>query len=305
MHSTRSARTRTTCTNAAPGFVFTCKQNQPRLFAALDALAWAQVPAVSEIQRGHGRVTTRNSASQGRIRPSPCRRRGDCAQLASRAALALVVNWGVVAPPGGCRVVTVGGGAHVLLVLEAGADGAAHRGQRGDDPCKHCVVGRADRPVKPLGQHRRVDEERGRSGGAGEQHQVGHTQAARPSVSTVPTLNRRASSRGVSPDAFSHRSCAMISHPTRPTRLSSMISMSRGPSQASPICQMVLVVKANVLGVVQRRRRRLRCQIRIVAGVIRNPRRRRAGSSRPRAAITARSVQLIRGRGVRRCRTAS
>jgi predicted transposase YbfD/YdcC len=42
------------------GFVFTCKQNQPRLFAALDALAWAQVPvAVCEVQRGHGRVTTR------------------------------------------------------------------------------------------------------------------------------------------------------------------------------------------------------------------------------------------------------
>jgi hypothetical protein len=40
--------------------VFTCKQNQPRLFAALDALAWAQVPvAVCEVQRGHGRVTTR------------------------------------------------------------------------------------------------------------------------------------------------------------------------------------------------------------------------------------------------------
>jgi hypothetical protein len=32
---------------------------------------------------------------------------------------------------------------------------------------------------------------------------------------------------------------------------------------------------------------------------------RRAGSSRARAAIMARSVQLIRGRGVRRCRTAS
>jgi predicted transposase YbfD/YdcC len=42
------------------GFVFTCKQNQPRLFAALDALAWAQTPiAASEVQRGHGRVTTR------------------------------------------------------------------------------------------------------------------------------------------------------------------------------------------------------------------------------------------------------
>jgi len=42
------------------GFVFTCKQNQPRLFAALDALPWAQTPiAASEVQRGHGRVTTR------------------------------------------------------------------------------------------------------------------------------------------------------------------------------------------------------------------------------------------------------
>jgi hypothetical protein len=40
--------------------VFTCKQNQPRLFAALDALAWAQTPiAASVVDRAHGRVTTR------------------------------------------------------------------------------------------------------------------------------------------------------------------------------------------------------------------------------------------------------
>jgi predicted transposase YbfD/YdcC len=42
------------------GFVFTCKQNQPRLFAALDALPWAQTPiAARQVDRGHGRVTTR------------------------------------------------------------------------------------------------------------------------------------------------------------------------------------------------------------------------------------------------------
>ena len=42
------------------GFVFTVKQNQPRLFAALDALAWAQVPiAARDIDTGHGRITTR------------------------------------------------------------------------------------------------------------------------------------------------------------------------------------------------------------------------------------------------------
>jgi hypothetical protein len=42
------------------GFVFTVKQNQPGLFAALDALPWAQAPiAVRDIDRGHGRVTTR------------------------------------------------------------------------------------------------------------------------------------------------------------------------------------------------------------------------------------------------------
>jgi predicted transposase YbfD/YdcC len=41
------------------GFVFTCK-NQPRLFAALDALPWAQTPiAARQVDRGHGRVTTR------------------------------------------------------------------------------------------------------------------------------------------------------------------------------------------------------------------------------------------------------
>ena len=42
------------------GFVLTCKQNQPRLYAALDALPWAQVPvAVRDVGRAHGRVTTR------------------------------------------------------------------------------------------------------------------------------------------------------------------------------------------------------------------------------------------------------
>jgi predicted transposase YbfD/YdcC len=42
------------------GFVFTCKQNQPRLFAALDALPWAQTPiAARQVDRSHGRVTTR------------------------------------------------------------------------------------------------------------------------------------------------------------------------------------------------------------------------------------------------------
>jgi Transposase len=42
------------------GFVFTAKQNQPRLFAALDAQPWAQTPiAASEVDRAHGRVTTR------------------------------------------------------------------------------------------------------------------------------------------------------------------------------------------------------------------------------------------------------
>jgi predicted transposase YbfD/YdcC len=42
------------------GFVFTVKQNQPTLFAALDALAWAEVPiAIRDIDTGHGRVTTR------------------------------------------------------------------------------------------------------------------------------------------------------------------------------------------------------------------------------------------------------
>ena len=42
------------------GFVLTVKQNQPALFAALDALPWAQVPlAARNIDTGHGRVTTR------------------------------------------------------------------------------------------------------------------------------------------------------------------------------------------------------------------------------------------------------
>jgi predicted transposase YbfD/YdcC len=42
------------------GFVFTVKQNQPTLFAALDALAWAEVPITArDVDTGHGRVTTR------------------------------------------------------------------------------------------------------------------------------------------------------------------------------------------------------------------------------------------------------
>lgn len=57
--------------------------------------------------------------------------------------------------------------------------------------------------------------------------------------------------------------------------------------------------------VVQRRATSCRCQRRIVDGVTSSPRRRRTGSSRVRAAIRARSVQLICGRGVRRRSTAS
>jgi predicted transposase YbfD/YdcC len=42
------------------GFVFTVKHNQPRLFAALDSLPWAQVPvAVRDVDTSHGRITTR------------------------------------------------------------------------------------------------------------------------------------------------------------------------------------------------------------------------------------------------------
>ena len=41
-------------------FVLTVKLNQPRLYAALDALPWAATPtAVREVDRGHGRVITR------------------------------------------------------------------------------------------------------------------------------------------------------------------------------------------------------------------------------------------------------
>jgi hypothetical protein len=47
------------------------------------------------------------------------------------------------------------------------------------------------------------------------------------------------------------------------------------------------------------------CQRKIVDGVMSSPTRRRIGSSRVRAAITARSVQLICGRGVGRWSTAS
>ena len=51
-------------------------------------------------------------------------------------------------------------------------------------------------------------------------------------------------------------------------------------------------------GVVQRRVRSCRCQRRMVEGVTISPRRRRAGGSRARAAVSARSAQDICGRGV-------
>lgn len=42
------------------GFVFTAKLNQPGLYAALDALAWADAPvAHRRVERGPGRITTR------------------------------------------------------------------------------------------------------------------------------------------------------------------------------------------------------------------------------------------------------
>jgi len=42
------------------GFVFTCKHNQPGLYAALNALPWSQTPiAARDLDTGHGRVTTR------------------------------------------------------------------------------------------------------------------------------------------------------------------------------------------------------------------------------------------------------
>jgi predicted transposase YbfD/YdcC len=41
-------------------FVFCCKDNQPGLFAALDALPWPQVPVThATTSRGHGRIETR------------------------------------------------------------------------------------------------------------------------------------------------------------------------------------------------------------------------------------------------------
>jgi hypothetical protein len=58
-------------------------------------------------------------------------------------------------------------------------------------------------------------------------------------------------------------------------------------------------------GVVQWRATSWRCQRSMVAGVTRSPRRRRTGSCRVRAPSRARSVQLIRGRGMRRWSTAS
>ena len=50
------------------GFVFTAKQNQPSLFAALNALPWAATPITHrETDRGHGRITTRTIQA----RPAP------------------------------------------------------------------------------------------------------------------------------------------------------------------------------------------------------------------------------------------
>lgn len=49
-------------------FVFTAKHNQPALFAALDALPWADTPICHrDIDRDHGRTTTRTI----QVRPAP------------------------------------------------------------------------------------------------------------------------------------------------------------------------------------------------------------------------------------------
>ena len=58
-------------------------------------------------------------------------------------------------------------------------------------------------------------------------------------------------------------------------------------------------------GMVQRLVTSWRCRRKIVAGVTSRPRRRRVGSSRARAAMTARSIHRSCGRGVRRCSTRS
>lgn len=57
------------------GFVFTVKQNQPALYAALDALPWAEVPiGHREVDHGHGRITTRTIQVRGPL-PRTCRSR--------------------------------------------------------------------------------------------------------------------------------------------------------------------------------------------------------------------------------------
>jgi predicted transposase YbfD/YdcC len=49
-------------------FVFCVKENQPKLFAALNALAWNDVPVShTQTDRGHGRITTRTM----QVRPAP------------------------------------------------------------------------------------------------------------------------------------------------------------------------------------------------------------------------------------------
>ncbi|MCA1671124.1 MAG: ISAs1 family transposase [Actinobacteria bacterium] len=54
--------------SAGAEFVLTVKHNQPGLFAALDALPWAQTPiAAREVDTGHGRITTRTI----RVLPAP------------------------------------------------------------------------------------------------------------------------------------------------------------------------------------------------------------------------------------------
>lgn len=49
-------------------FCFTVRENQPRLFAALDALDWRAVPVTDwTVERGHGRITTRTI----QVQPAP------------------------------------------------------------------------------------------------------------------------------------------------------------------------------------------------------------------------------------------
>jgi hypothetical protein len=64
---TQRAHARHLVEELSADYVLTVKENQPTLFAQLDALPWAEIPVHTTENKGHGRVERRTI----RVQPAP------------------------------------------------------------------------------------------------------------------------------------------------------------------------------------------------------------------------------------------